>query len=627
MKVTVTYPDGGEKTLISIQGRVDTITGPQLAEELADIEFADKDVTFDFRDVDYISSAGLRQMMVFKKKNKGGRMRLENVSQEIFDVLKTTGLNTSFDITCNESGISTYVQKSFKQLLKEKAEGETAQAVFLKASGASYTWEEINQCAQIIAADLSKLGVKRGSHVGLCSSNTANWILTFFAIQKLGAIACLFNFGYKADEIVKVAGVGDVDVLCYGEISTMADEEAFLSALQGEGSSIRSLYNIRENVKFKERLSEYDQVAALFGEQVDSDDACVMIYTSGSTGVPKGVLISSYNILNASRSMSETIRITEKDRLCLILPLFHIFGMTAGLFCNMLHNGSVVIPENIRSTTILNTIRDEKCTLFHSVPTMLLALMNNKDFNPESIASLRASILAGAAVSKAQLYQMNEKFENVHFFCSYGLSEMAPISITMYDDPLELVATTVGKPVENIRIMISNPENGEECPAGTAGEILVEGFNLMLCYYKVDLDDQSIDDNGWLHTGDMGYLDENGYLHITGRIKELIIRGGENIMPSEVESAVSKHEAVENVKVVGVTDSFFGEVVCACVVMKPGREFNEDEMKAFLASHLAKYKLPAYYMVYKEFPKLASGKMDSVTIKKEAEAKFGAHEK
>ncbi|MBO4395335.1 MAG: AMP-binding protein [Eubacterium sp.] len=620
MKITIDQKT--EKDIqVVVQGRIDTVTSPQFAAALKEVDIYGKNVTFDFTDVEYVSSAGLRHLLAAKQSNGDGVMRLLNVSDEVLDVLKMTGVENYFEISGNEDKKTSYVQKSFKRILKEK--NEYPYSVFLTEGDVVYTWGDIERCSQIIAHDLAGLGVKKGSHVGICSANSANWVLTFFAVQKLGAIACLLNFGYGPEEIVTVARAGDVDVLCYGEISTMTDEKSFLSAITADESPIKATYDIRRTIQFMDRSSEYDAIAALYSEPVESDDACVMIYTSGSTGVPKGVLLSSYNILNASRSMSETIRITEEDKLCLILPLFHIFGMTAGLFCNILEDGQVVIPQDIRTATILETIEKQQCTLFHSVPTMLLALMNNKNFDFNRISSLRASILAGAPVTQTQLIEMSERFEGVRFFCAYGLSEMAPVSITGYDDSIELVATTVGKPVENIGIRIVSTETGEICKPGETGEIQVEGYNLMLYYYKVDLKDQAIDAEGWLHTGDMGMLDESGYLHITGRLKELIIRGGENIMPSEVEGAVSKHPDVENVKVVGVPDAFFGEVVCACIVMRPGTVFDEETMKTFLSEQLAKYKLPAYYMVYDEFPKLASGKMDSVTIKRDAVAKYG----
>jgi fatty-acyl-CoA synthase len=249
---------------------------------------------------------------------------------------------------------------------------------------------------------------------------------------------------------------------------------------------------------------------------------------------------------------------------------------------------------------------------------MIIALMNNKDFSADAFASLRCTYLAGAAATEAQLRMFREKLPGNHFMIAYGLSEMAPVSVTLYEDTDDHILHTVGRQVENISIRILNRATGEVCAPGEPGEILVQGFNLMTGYYKLPLQDQAIDKEGWLHTGDMGYLDEEGYLTLSGRYKELIIRGGENIMPSEVESAISELEIIESVKVIGVPSDFFGEEVGACVKLKDGASFDEAAVKAELMKRLAKYKVPSYFVVYDEFPMLGSGKIDGVALKKDA---------
>ena len=619
MDVKIVKSEG--KYDIRVVGRIDSTTYVQLQNEIQGLDLKDTDVSFDFRDVEYISSSGLRVLLSARKSVKG-KMQIVNVSEFVNSIFTTTGFDSFLDIKLIGEESATYINLSFKDLMKQKA-GKNGDKAFIIGNGQTYTWKEIDQCSQIVASDLFKLGVKKGAHVGLCSANSVNWIITFIAIQKLGAIACLMNFNYGINEILDVADVADITFLCYGEIASMKDEKAFLDEILNPAESkIETCYDIRSTICYKDRLSEYGAVEGLFDGRVESDDACVMIYTSGSTGKPKGVLLSAYNILNASASMADTIQINAEDKLCLILPLFHIFGMTAGLFCNVLNDGMIILPESLKTDTLLATIADAKCTLFHSVPTMILAVMNNKSFTGDKVGSLRATILAGAPTTKAQITKMIETFPNNHFICAYGLSEMAPVSITDYGDSIEHICETVGKPVKNIQIKIQDTATGEACGTGTVGEIIVEGYNTMSCYYKAALDVQSIDDSGWLHTGDLGYMDENGYIHLTGRAKELIIRGGENIMPQEVAEAISQHPAVSDVKVVGVPDEFFGEIVCACIHMKDGGPFDEAEMKTFLADKLAAFKIPSFFVEYDAFPVLSSGKVDLVNLRRDAIARY-----
>lgn len=602
---------------IKIAGRIDSNTYTQLQERMNEVTDQEEKIIFDFRDVEYISSSGLRVLLSVRKKVKKS-MQVINVSESVLDIFKMTGFDNLFDVIPGEDDTATYIHFSFKELLKQKVE-KSGDKIVLQNSEEQYTWEEIDQYSQIIAYDLFRQGVRKGSHVGLCSRNSVNWIFTFFAIQKLGAIACLMNFNYSLSEILNVADIGDITYFCYGEIESMEDERLFVDRLVNtEGSKITKYYDIRSGINFKSRLSESTELEGLFDGKVEADDACVMIYTSGSTGKPKGVLLSAFNILNSSASVVETIRLTEEDKLCAILPMFHAFGLTAGLCCNLLKDAPVYLPSNLKTDTLLTEIMEEKCTLLHSVPTMVLAIMNNKHFDSEKIKTIRCTILAGAPTTESQIIKMRKMFPENHFVCFYGLSEMAAVSITDYEDTIEHVIETVGKPVKNIRIMIQDMKTGDACETGAPGEILVEGYNTMACYYKADIEKQAIDDDGWLHTGDLGYLDKEGYVHLTGRAKEVIIRGGENIMPSEVAEKVSQYPGIVDAKVVGIPDDFFGEIVCACVVMKADDAFCEEKMRDFLKDKLAKYKIPSVFMEYKSFPMLASGKVDMVELRRDA---------
>lgn len=607
--------EAGGISKLNIAGRIDTETSPELRKVIADIQPDTVKVVFDFRGVDYISSAGLRELLICRKKFSGDRMEVINVSPHVLEIFETTGFDTFIPLKLVEADLSEYIKLSFKDFLKAKVKENGDREIIIDGSGA-YTWNDIDMGSQLIAADLAAMGVKHGAHVALCGVNSINWIMAFYAIQKLGAVAMLINPMQTAEEIGRTAKVGEATYLCYGDMIEMKNDDAFVShictyAQIPEGNT----YSVINSLELKSRFDEYPAIRDRFDNRVDSDDTAVMIFTSGSTGRPKGVLLSSYNLLNAGRYNCEDQTLCSEDRMCMILPFFHVFGLVAGLIANAMADSVIYIPPDIRTDTLLKLISEERCTVFHSVPTMLIALFNNKNYDADMLSSVRCTIISGAAATEAQIERFKEAMPNDHFLSSYGLSEMAPVSITEYEDSDEHVLHTVGKPVRNIEITIIDMETGRECLPGIEGEICIQGYNLMTGYYKVALDDQSIDLDGWLHTGDLGFMDDEGYLHLSGRIKELIIRGGENIMPIQVESAFSELDMIDNVKVLGVPSEFFGEEVAACIKLKSGMIYNEQALRNQLSKKLAKFKMPTYIEVYDDFPMLGSGKIDSVTLK------------
>jgi len=604
--------------ILYLEGRIDTISAPQLRTAIADIPLDTGRVVLDFRDVPLVTSAGMREMVVCGRRFPGDRLLLRNVSADVLEIFHMVGFDNAFNIEKMEEDLSTYINHSFKEILSHQVR-EYGDLTVLQNDHDSYTWRDIDTASQIIASDLAAMGVGKGTHVGICGANSVNWVLAFYATQKLGAIAMLINPSQSAAEIGKICAIGDITVLCYGEIAAMKDEEAFIGEVCScEGTSVSNTYAIRNNVDLKTRFSEISALIGRFEQTVEADSPCTVIFTSGSTGKPKGVILSSYNLLNAASVQVKLQHMTDQDKNLLIVPLFHILGLVVCFIPCALKNAKLYIPDNIRTDNLISIMNRERCTLLHSVPTMIIALLNNDRFNKEDFASLRCTYLAGAAATEAQLKMFREKMPQNHFMIAYGLSEMAPVSVTLYDDDDDHILHTVGKPVENIQLRIIDRESGEILPDGKPGEILVQGFNLMTGYYKVAIGDQAIDDEGWLHTGDMGYIDNNGYLVLAGRYKELIIRGGENIMPSEVEAAITELPMIDNVKVIGVPSDFFGEEVGACITLKSGEVFDEQAVRGELLKRLAKYKIPSHFFVFDEFPMLGSGKIDGVKLKKEA---------
>ncbi len=602
---------------VFVRGRIDINTSLGLRKHIGNIDGNIKQIIFDFRDVDYISLAGIRELLICRKRfYEEGAMRIENVSKEVFKTFEISGFNDVIPLTVMTSQEPTFISMSFKDFFADKA-AKLKDRPFIVEAGRSFSWIDIETGAQLIADDLNKLGVCAGTHVGICGRNSIGWIMTFFAVQKLGAMALLINPGLSVSEIRTVAEISDMTHFCYGTINNVSDYREFLLALKADGSQISEIYSFGNASALVERKSYYETVKNKYLQRVDTDAPCVMIFTSGSTNRPKGVILSAYNILNGAYYSAKSQALMSEDRTCLILPLFHIFGLVAGLFANAVAESTIFIPDDIRTDTLVEYIPKYRLTVFHSVPTMLIALMNSKAFSADKFSSLRCTIISGSAATEAQIRMFRKNLPNDHFISAYGLSEMAPVSTTEYEDTIEHVLHTVGKPLEHIMIKIAALESGTECKAYEEGEILVQGFHLMGGYYKVPIEDQTIDGEGWLHTGDLGYLDEEGYVHFTGRLRDLIIRGGENIMPGEIETKLSEYNEIENVKVLGMPSEFFGEEVAACITLKEGAVFDENALRADLSKRLAKFKIPSEFFVFDAFPMLGTGKIDVVTLKKQ----------
>ncbi len=598
---------------VTIDGRLDTNTAPELRKELSSVPDDTELLVIDFGNTVYVSSAGLRELLIARKRFRDDRMKIVSVSDSVMEVFRLTGFDSILPI---ESGnCADFIHLSIRDFLKEKT-AECGDRAVLRSFEKDWTWKEIDLGSTAMAARLQQMGVRKGSHVGIAGLNSVNFILCFYAIQKLGALAILINFNLKPSEIISHVAAGDASFLCIGNLPYRPDRGELSAEILSAGTGLRSIFFF-EDIPGTQSVAEGAVCPSGFSaETVEADDPCIMIFTSGSTGKPKGVILSAYNVPNAAEISRRSQNLTSDSISCNILPLFHIFGLVAGLFASAFADALLVLPKDIHVSTLMDTIENNRCTVFHAVPTMFLAILMNRDFLPERLSSLRCTILSGSAATKTQLDLFREKLPENHFLSSYGLSEMAPVTITEYEDTGEHITDTVGKPMEHIEMKISALSDGHECAVGETGEILIQGYNLMAGYYKTDLDSQSIDRDGWLHTGDLGYLREDGYLHLDGRLKELIIRGGENIMPQDVAQAVSALPGISDVKV--VPSDFYGEEVAACIVLKSGAEFDEAEAKAILSGRIAAFKIPSYFFIFSEFPMLSNGKLDSLAIAGEA---------
>lgn len=615
MKLDIVYNDN--KAIVKVFGRIDTITSESFRTETQKVDFSKiNEMAIDFKNVEYISSAGLRELLILRKKfSNGDNFKIINVNDAVMEIFKVTGFDSIMNICKGSLEDKHYLELSCKDILALKYKN-CPNEVYMIADK-PYTWEEVEKCSQAVAQDLSNAGVKKGSHVAICGVNSANWIFTFFATQKLGAIAVLLNSGLKENEIIALSKIGDITHLCIGNMFGVSDYDLlFNNLISNPNSMIKSIIDIRNSVDFLKVYEENKSKDLKVEQVVEVDDPAVMIFSSGTTGTPKGVMLSAYNIIFSTLSTLERVPGTEQDIVCNILPFFHIFGLVSGVFSAIISNCKLLLPADLRSDTVLSAIDKNKCTVFCTVPTMMLALINNPNFTKEKVESLKYCILGGAAVSEAQLYVMSEKFTNTSFGIVYGLSELAPATMTRISDSLQKVATSIGCPCNGVELMIAN-NGADNSEKNRIGEILLRGDNLMTCYYKLDIDSQAVDDDGWLHTGDLGYVDEDGYVHIAGRIKELIIRGGENILPNEIVSAISQHPAITDVKVIGIPDEYYGEIVVAGIIPKKDTIIDADELNKFLSTRIAKFKIPAHYFFYDLFPMLPNGKVDVITLKKD----------
>lgn len=617
MKVYSTL--GDNKITISIEGSVDTTTSSELHSELSKLNIEKmKEVEIDFSKTHYISSVGLRELLILQKRFKQGKIKVKNANTTVLDVLNISGFSNILDIIEDVSDEIDYSIYSFKDFLAKKVENHKDE-VILNDTFTEWTWNDLDQASDIIAQDLINLGAKKGSHIGICGGNSLNWVATFYAIQKIGAMALLVNPLLKASEIGFLSHAGDIEFLCHGIGPWLRDDPlSFLKELVNpEKSQIKKLYDITKPVDIKNNQVSVIVKNFLSSIEVRNDDPCVMIFTSGSTGVPKGVLLSSYNMLTAAKCGRTVMESCESDVMCLVLPLFHIFGLVASLTMAMLSNTKIVLAPRVKPDTIIDITDKFKCSIIMSVPTLLMGIATCPEYSPDKIKSYRFIGLGGAPVSESQMLFLQKQFPNSAFGIVYGLSEMSPVSVTRKGDTIEHITKTVGKPIDLIKIKIQDVETKEECKTGGVGEILIKGEFLMSGYYKTPIEKQDFDSEGWFHTGDLGFLDEENYIHFVGRKKELIIRGGENIFPGEIQELASTYKDIYAVQIVGLPDEYYGEIVGCAIVLKKDVIFDEEDFKKYLGSHLAKHKIPSCIVIYDAFPLLANGKVDVLTLKKD----------
>lgn len=501
-----------------------------------------------------------------------------------------------------------------------------------------WTWKEFNQRVDDMANGLVAIGVTRESHVGIWAANVPDWLTLLYACAKIGAVYVTVNTSYKQSELEYLCQNSDMDTLCIvdGERDSDFVEMTYKmlpelrSCERGQLKSEKFPY--MKNVIFlgpeKHRGMYNSSEILLLGQNVDDKefkrlkaltnchDVVNMQYTSGTTGFPKGVMLTHHNIANNGFLTGEHMKFTADDRLCVCVPLFHCFGVVLATMNCLTHGCTEVMVERFNPLVVLASIHKERCTSVYGVPTMFIAELNHPMFNMFNLESLRVGIMAGS-LCPIELVKEVEKKMFLRVTSVYGLTEASPgMTHSRVEDSLEVRATTVGHDFEFTEVKVLDPETGEECPVGERGEMCNRGYNTMKGYYKnPEATAEVIDKNGYLHSGDLGYKDEHGNYHITGRIKDMIIRGGENIYPREIEEFLYQIPEIKDVQVAGVPSKKYGEAVGAFIILHEGTKLEESDVRDFCKGKIAHYKIPKYIFFIKEFPMTGSGKIQKFKLK------------
>ena len=502
------------------------------------------------------------------------------------------------------------------------------------------------ECRRAAKAFLN-LGVKKGDSVAILSTNNPEWVFCQFSLPMIGATLVTVNPAFKQHELEYLLKDSDskalilikefkssdylsmINGIC-PELKKSAPGELASRALPllknvifvgGEGHP--GMHRWEDFIKSGDGVpdAELDRIEA----SLDVHDVINMQYTSGTTGFPKGVCLTHHNIINNGFFVGENLRFTEKDRLCIPVPFFHCFGMVLSNLACVTHGATMVLPsEHFDAAAVLKAVDREGCTALNGVPTMFVAELAHPDFDSYSMKTLRTGIMAGAPCPVELMKQVLGKMNMKEITICYGLTECSPVTNqTRIDDPIGLRIETVGVPSPHVEMRICDPD-GNTVPIGVQGEICSRGYQVMKGYYKRPKEtSETIDREGWLHSGDMGVMDENGYVRITGRIKDMIIRGGENVYPREIEEFFYTNPKVESVAVFGVPSRKFGEEVAAWIVLRRGQEATAEEMISFCKDKIAYYKVPKYVKFVDSFPMTASGKIKKFVIKEMASKELG----
>lgn len=539
------------------------------------------------------------------------------------------------------STMSNYREITLGQLLKKTAEQyPNNPALIIPERDIRQNYQEFMETVKKVAKGFLSLGIQKGEHISIWATNVPEWVYLQFGLGMIGAVLVTVNTNYKSHELEYILKQSDSTTLILIEEyrdtnfyditrsviqnldqsnpgKTQSDNLPNLKNViyVGDRTNTPGMFHFKEIIQLGENISEKELERRM--NELDIHDPINMQYTSGTTGFPKGVILTHYNIVNNAQMVGDVMGLTPEDKLLIHVPLFHCFGCVMSTLNCVCHGCTMVLFEYFDPIKSIKAIEAEKCTAINGVPTMFIAMLGHSEFENYDMTSLRTGIMAGAPCPVEVMNQVRTKMHCPEVVIAFGQTECSPVmTMTRRDDPVELRVSTVGRLLDNIEGRIIDPDTGETLPPNTQGEIVTRSACVMKGYYKMSEEtDKAIDKEGWLHTGDLGEVDENGYFKVTGRIKDMIIRGGENIYPRELEEFLYKNPKVADVQVVGVPDEKYGEQVLAAIVLRENEVATKEEMVEFCKGKIARHKIPKFWWFVEEYPMTASGKVQKYLLR------------
>jgi fatty-acyl-CoA synthase len=512
-------------------------------------------------------------------------------------------------------------------------------ALIVPGQGIRWTYGELQRHVNFLASSLLRLGLEPGDRIGIWSPNNFEWVLTQFATAKAGLVLVNINPAYRRAELEYALNKVGCKALILSPNFKTSDYLSILLDIAPEITScvagqtkaerlpeLKIVIRLGEGESsgmksFKDLLVESDEderfrLTATAGTR-QFDDPINIQFTSGTTGAPKGATLTHHNILNNGFFVGEAMRLTEQDRLCIPVPLYHCFGMVLGNLACVTHGSAMVYPgEGFDALAVLETVEAERCTALHGVPTMFIAVLDHPEFGKFNLSSLRTGIMAGSPCPTEVMKRVVDRMNMREVTIAYGMTETSPVSFqSSYDDPVERRVSTVGRIHPHLEVKIVDTD-GRVVPRGQPGELLTRGYSVMRGYWGDEAQTRvSIDEARWMHTGDLATIDDEGYCNIAGRTKDMVIRGGENIYPREVEEFLYRHPKIQDVQCIGVPDLKYGEELCACIILKPGVISTPEEIQEFCRGQIAHYKIPRYVKFVEDFPMTVTGKIQKFVLR------------